>query len=335
MLCAVWATRRHGALSLVERLSSWPQLGMQRLPQQAVPGLNLVPASCCSFQAWCRRQAALAAQPWTDQAAADSRPGAEKAVLRTLQTMFRVQHQGCMLSLHHQGHAACGQLMWHLMCPSAASSAGRCTCWHLLAAQCVQVDMLQTSRVWMVLQMQGALVQLQQQAAALQSQQQRGFTASARDVAGLQAQLSAVAQRQQQQLYTDEATAAATAAAAVRTGSSSSPDSRSGAGAAGTRKDEPQRQVTHGPVLFTCYCMDHPLLWVPANFSEAKQAPRCRVRAHLTGTRWMPVATTLACQAVWCSSRLLSPQLRLLQIKLTKEELSEVEATSATCGRLR
>ena len=95
----------------------------------------------------------------------------------------------------------------------------------------------------MVLQMQGALVQLQQQATALQSQQQRGFTASARDVAGLQAQLSAVTQRQQQQLYTDEATASA---AAAWSGSSSSLDSRSGAGAAGARKDEPQRQVAHG-----------------------------------------------------------------------------------------
>ena len=112
--------------------------------------------------------------------------------------------------------------------------------------------------VW-VLQVQASLVQLQQQAAALQSQQQRGFTASARDVAGLQSQLSAVTQRQQQQLYTDEATAAATAAAAAGPGSSSTLDSRSGAGAAGARKDELQRPVTHGP-FSRCCCMGHTCL---------------------------------------------------------------------------
>ena len=116
MLCAAWATQQRVALSLVARLSSWLQLGMQTRPQQAVPGLSLVPADCCSFQAWCRRRVALTAQSWaaqlcTAQAAAAFRAAAEqaRALLGVLQTLSRVEQQGCMHILHQQGNDACSQ----------------------------------------------------------------------------------------------------------------------------------------------------------------------------------------------------------------------------------
>ena len=227
------------------------------MPQQAVPGLSLVPASCCSFQAWCRRQVASCSTVESSAVHCSSccsfqacgRAGS--ALLRSWQTISRVGQQGCMCKLCSSER--CCQ-WWPADVAPDVSVRSQTQMLASLAARCVHDDMLHTSHVCMVLQLQGALVHLQQQAAALQSQQQRGFTASARDVAGLQAQLSAVAQRQQQQLYTDEATTAATATAAARTASSSSMDSRSGAGAAGTRKDELQRQVTHGPLCICC-CM--------------------------------------------------------------------------------
>ena len=158
--------------------------------------------------------------------------------------------------------------------------------------------MLHRSHLCMMLQMQGTLVQLQQQAAALQSQQQRGFTASARDVAGLQAQLSAVAQRQQQQLYTDEATAAATAAAAARTGSSSSLDSRSGAGAMGARKDELQRQVSHGPSSILLHG-PHLLCAAAKDRLLPRGEPSAQVPCACMPIRvWMNTTVTTACEAV-------------------------------------
>ena len=76
---------RHPEVLLQPAIVAWPTVSS---------------SSCCSFQACCR---------------------ASSAALRLWQTMFRMEQQGCMYNLHHQGDAACGQAMQHLMGLSADS----------------------------------------------------------------------------------------------------------------------------------------------------------------------------------------------------------------------